>query len=275
MSLLDLMRFGSAPVLSSEQGRIVARYKRLREVGRQLNNRLVARLSKEILDEGGRKLGILQGGVFVFDSEDETAVLMDYCLYDVRLSGRNMIEQYLIDSPPDADSDEMACLRAMQHAEYALFVVESVERGVGVAGRDLFSGEESLIIDIGLGATAEPGLVVATRILHFDDFSMMSGAALPFGVVEEREVGEWTRRFARASDAHKPFDPAPLIRKCLRQGSLSSIEYRVLGDPPEGTRRRTARRPQVDDREPARVSRNAPCPCGSGKKFKQCCLKRR
>lgn len=29
----------------------------------------------------------------------------------------------------------------------------------------------------------------------------------------------------------------------------------------------------VDGRAPAAVGRNAPCPCGSGRKFKQCCGK--
>jgi len=27
-------------------------------------------------------------------------------------------------------------------------------------------------------------------------------------------------------------------------------------------------------RDPARVGRNEPCPCGSGKKFKKCCLRK-
>ncbi len=29
------------------------------------------------------------------------------------------------------------------------------------------------------------------------------------------------------------------------------------------------------NRRPPRVGRNEPCPCGSGRKFKHCCLKRR
>ena len=30
--------------------------------------------------------------------------------------------------------------------------------------------------------------------------------------------------------------------------------------------------PKQMDRHPPRVGRNEPCPCGSGKKFKRCCL---
>lgn len=33
-------------------------------------------------------------------------------------------------------------------------------------------------------------------------------------------------------------------------------------------------KPQPIHRESIRIGRNAPCPCGSGKKYKNCCLKR-
>ena len=148
----------------ANRGEIISRYQHLRLVGRKLNHKLVGRLSKDVLHDGGRKLGILKRGTLVFNSEDETSVLMDYCLYDVRHKGRNAIEQYLIDSPPDPESDEMTCLRAMQHAIYSLFVVESVERGLGVAVRELRSNEILLVVDMGFGSTAQPGLVFASRL---------------------------------------------------------------------------------------------------------------
>jgi hypothetical protein len=118
MNLMDLFRRRQdvSPVVNREA--VLARYRRLRAVGRDLNNRLVARLSKDALHEGGRRLGILRGGALVFETEDQAAVLMDYCLYDVRRKGRTTIEQYLIDSQPEPEADEMACLRSMQHAIY-------------------------------------------------------------------------------------------------------------------------------------------------------------
>ena len=35
------------------------------------------------MKEGARRLGILSNDDFVFDSEDQTNVLMDYCIYNV------------------------------------------------------------------------------------------------------------------------------------------------------------------------------------------------
>jgi hypothetical protein len=112
MNLRDLFRSSGIASHVANRGEIVSRYQHLRMVGRSLNSKLVARLSKDILHEGGRKLGILRGGTLVFESEDETAVLMDYCLYDVRRKGCNTIEQYLIDLPSDPESDELICLGA-------------------------------------------------------------------------------------------------------------------------------------------------------------------
>ena len=138
MGLSDFFR-REEPGTTPDRAGIVTRYKHLRAVGRTLNHKLVQRLSKDVLHEGGRKLGLLKRDTLVFNSEDETAILMDYCIYDVRRKGRNAFEQYLLDSAPAPESDEMVCLRAMQRAVYSLFIVESVIRGFGVAVRDLLS----------------------------------------------------------------------------------------------------------------------------------------
>ncbi|MBN2475975.1 MAG: hypothetical protein JXB62_15290 [Pirellulales bacterium] len=83
-------------------------------------------------------------------SEDETCVLIDYCVYDVYHDGQNTVEQYLGDCPPDPDSDEMTCLAAMRYATYAMVAVRRVERGVGRHVRNLFTEETRLLVDVKL-----------------------------------------------------------------------------------------------------------------------------
>jgi hypothetical protein len=258
----------------TERTELVSRYKRLRSVGLNLNNKLVSRLSKDALHEGGRRLEILHNNTLVFNSEDESSILMDYCLYNVRSKGRNAIEQYLIDSPPDPESDEMACLRAMQHATYSMFLVQTVERGLGVVARDLRSNETVLIIDMGFGSTAKPGLIFASRLLFHDGFAMTGGAALPVGLPpkdqQEAVIAKVMKALsaAAASSDEGLFDPAPLISACLDKGLSSNIQY---GEPPT---RVSKRQQQLDNMQSAKVGRNDRCPCGSGKKFKHCCMKR-
>lgn len=269
----------------ADRAAIVARYKRLRAVGSKLSDELVQRISKDVLHEGGEKLGILQRGILVFNTEDETAILMDYCLYNVHRNGRNAIEQYLLDSPPAPDSEEMACLRAMQRAIYSMFVVESAVPNFGVTVRDLLSKKTDpiLIVDMGLGSTAQPGLVFASRLRFHEGFAITGGAALPISVMSENQRHELVEKLARTVivDEGRPFDPAPLIREYLKRGYSSRIQYqeptgRLVGRQREPEPRgRLVERPR--EPEPIRsekTSRNAPCPCGSGKKFKNCCLKR-
>jgi hypothetical protein len=270
MSLIDLFRRNDVASQGGGHREIISRYKHLRTVGIEVNNKLVSRLSKEALQEGARKLGMLRRGMFVFDSEDETSVLMDYCLHDVRSEGRNAIEHYLIDSPPELESDEMACLRAKQHSIYSLFMVESVERGFGVRVRDLLSNEVHFVVDIGLGSTCRPDLVFASRLLRHDNFTMTGGAALPVGILHPQQRDSRLKQLVAGIRPDKAghFDPAPLIRACLSLGSSAHVRYQ---DP---TGHLAEQQRLSNESSIAKVPRNASCPCGSGKKFKNCCMKR-
>lgn len=259
---------------------IVARYQRLREIRLRLNNELVARLSPDVLKEGAKKIGMLHGGTFVFDSEDETCVLMDYCIYDVYRKGRNAVEQYLCDCPPDPDSDEMACLHAMQHATYALIAVLRVEPGVGCHVRNLFTEETQLLVDMGFSKTARRGAILATRLLDLGGFVSTAGAALPVGILDDDQLDEWQRELRAGADDDR-HDPAPFIRSCLQKGASSYIRYEGMnterlpnvrgGFLPAGTsaqQRRTSAK-----RRASKAVANRRCRCGSGKMFKNCCGK--
>src|SRR5262249_23476173 len=141
---------------------ILPRYQQLREVGRGVSATLVKRLSKDILDEGGEKLGIMRDGVLVFGSESETSVLMDYCINDVRRGGKTAVEHYLEEAPYPPGSDEMVFLHALKDSYFSMFLVESVEPGIGVNVLDAFRDRRLFIADIGFGNSASPGLLIAT-----------------------------------------------------------------------------------------------------------------
>ena len=78
MGLRDFVLRNDAGANIPNRDEILSRYRQLRAVGRKINHKMVERLSKDVLHEGGKKLGILQQGVLVFNSEDESAVLMDW-----------------------------------------------------------------------------------------------------------------------------------------------------------------------------------------------------
>lgn len=255
---------------AADRSRIIARYRAVRATNIQLNQLLVNRLSKDVVDEGADRLRMKQNGVIVLDSEDEMAVLMDYCIHDIRRNGCNAVEQYLIDSPPDPDSDEMECLRAKQHAIYSLFNVEKTQPGFGVIVRDLFSNETIQVVDIGLSSSAVPGAFLVSRLMTYADFSMTNGATLPIGIVPAGDqteiISKLVASIPRTADGELDF--APLIRSILKNDHMDNVRYR---DPEESL----AGRPSNSRRSRSgKIGRNSPCPCGSGNKYKRCCIRK-
>jgi hypothetical protein len=239
---------------------------------------MVARLARDAVQEGGRKLGLLRGDTFVFGSEDETSVLMDYCLYHVRRNGRNAVEQYCCDFPPVPGNDESVCQRAMQNAIYSLFRVDTTEPGVALAVTDLATDEQFLLVDIGLSQTAKPGVVFLSRLLLFEDFAATGGAALPLGQLSPRELASFSAEWKKVSASRDAgYDPSPLIHDCLQRGLMDQTRYL---DPPNSPLRepQTLRIPRKQRAAILKRSGKADptrrCPCGSGKMFKNCCLKK-
>ena len=179
---------------------LVPFYKRLRQVGTQLNHKLIKTLSKETLHEGGRRLGILHRDTLVFDSEDAVSVLMDYCIYNVYSGGQNAVQRYLAESPLLADSDEMIVLRASQAAYYAILQVTDAEPGVGVAVRDALRGSTGFMVDVGFGSSAQPGWLLAGRVVPLDDFLMSGGASLPVNSKAKAQIANELKRSGGVTD---------------------------------------------------------------------------
>ena len=252
---------------SQERTQLKSDYQHWRAVGMGLNNLLVKRLAKTELHAGAKKLGLLSGGTLVFDSVDECAILFDYCIHHVRTEGRNAVERELVLRSDAPESDELTCLQALQHSIYSLFIVEAVERGVGVHVRDLRYNAELFLVDFGIGSSAVPGLILATRIISVAGLHMTGGAAIPLGQLPDEEVDSqfWQTMTTYLQSLSDDFDPAMFIRESLRAGMGSQIQFHDVGETSIG-------QPPVERlTQSEKVGRNAPCPCGSGKKFKHCC----
>jgi hypothetical protein len=262
---------------ASESSELVARYKQLPEAGLEQNNALIEELTKADFDEGGKDLGILKKNILVLDSEDEMAVLADYCLHDVRRDGLNAIERVLRGSPPPAGSDERELLEAKQRAYFSLFVVEATEPGVGIHVRDLLREELLFLVDIGLSVSAHPGVVMAIRVFAPAGIFMTTGAALPIGELSPGQIDElaYGIRGDFNYEDYRNLAPeearaltASIIRTSLERGAAQRIAYL---DPGEMSRPAHA---LLSSPAPRHDRRKLLCPCGSGKKYRQCCGKR-
>ena len=221
-------KFERHPALTPEQAALLDCYQRVRAVSMAVNTELVQRLAKDVLDEGGKKLGILQNGVFVFDTEDESSVLMDYCIYEVRRDGRNAVEQFLLDRPPALDSEEMVVLQAMQRAIYGVLAIDEVIPGLGVNVRDLLFNRKMFVADVGMSMSLSFGVVFASRLLPYEGFCTTTGAALPLGSMPPDQQRTLGKRLAKqlTRNGRSRLDPAALIRDCLARGVSSHVAYR-------------------------------------------------
>ncbi len=257
----------------TDYNELVNQYKQFRQITRKLHSSLPEYLSKKAFNTCGKKLGLMRRGTLVFNDEQEMAVLMDYCLYDYQEKGSNAISKHMADSKTDTDTDEYKTLRAMSESFYTLIRIEDILPGVGVRVNDLLSERQYLLIDIGFSETAEQGMVIATRLLPFEDFVMTSGAVL---AVDQESL---SRLFDFAFENYGSEDGnyievdmrqraeliAEIIRSCLDARSSSQIIYEDMPDDMEFE-------PDTEPLQPSgRIGRNESCPCGSGKKYKRCC----
>jgi hypothetical protein len=160
----------------------------------------------------------------------------------------------------------------MQAAFFSLFQVRDVVEGVGIRVTDLLRDQEHFLADVGFSQSAVEGIVLAARVLPFEGFIMTTGAALPV----ETDVLEWVAgsvgRSGMSAESMRELPPevwaqveAKVVRACLHsEGNQRTTYEDVPGGVPAATL----------SKDPAHVGRNAPCPCGSGKKYKKCCGRR-
>lgn len=172
----------------------------------------------------------------MFNSEHEMPILLDYCLYTDGRGGKTAIERYLEGNSPPESSDQMILLRAMRNSHYSVFEVKSIQRGRGATLFDMLRDEEFLLMDVGIGSTAVPGMFFAGRVLPVGEYFLTSGAFIPLSpdffmsTVMPALKKYWPNT---PSDEPVVLDPsqeaafsAQIIRAALRKGQLEMVAYK-------------------------------------------------
>jgi len=249
---------------------LVSRYKETRKIICDLQNgALLNYISEKTLDVCGKKLGVLQNKTLVLNDMDQIGVIIDYCIYDYREEGLNAINRYMDDSQLDPDSEKYRVVKAMSESFYTLVQVEDVLPGVGARVNDVMGNKQFLLADLGLSKTAGKGLVVATRLLPFEDFVTTSGAVLPVDMETLEEIFDYAFEHYGTEDGEyievdirqRADLTAAIIRICLQANVSDYIQYEDVEN---------IRVISPIHRE-TRIGKNEQCPCGSGKKYKRCC----
>ena len=256
----------------------LAYYKKLRVCQIELNRKLSNTIKKEELEKNGEALGIRRNGVLVFASEEIVNIFADHNIYKIDSSGRNAVHKWIEQHPPKENSDEKLVLEAMSIARYSIFTVDGLVPGYGVSTRDILQGDGGFIMDVGFSRSGIKGMLFAGRILAVDSaFSMTTGAMLPFDrksldTLENILVSSFKnynhKRFTASAEEEQVFETA-VIKMLLSTG----VADRFITEDVTGSIKRSSFRPIRSSQPKTGPSRNAPCPCGSGKKYKKCCGK--
>jgi hypothetical protein len=157
-------------------------YQAYRKAARELNHQLMdALVERPVLMRAARALDIARGNTFVFESEAEMNVLMDYALYEYRLHGQSLVQRYR-EQTPSLSPMQRELLDGMCQAYTSLFritEVQAAESTLVLADR-LQQREDIPLIDILFSRTVEPDMLLFTRIVPLPMMNMTAGIAFVF-----------------------------------------------------------------------------------------------
>ena len=161
---------------------IIEKYKTYRKTGMKLNHKIMNTcLDRDVLMRSARLLGIARGNTLIFDSEDETSVLMDFALNEYRVNNKNTIEIYRerIGWQNEIEKD---ILDALLSSYTSLFKITSISEAENTLFlNDILNKKDNIkLIDIAFSKTAIPGLLLFIRLVPFKDFNMTSGISFVF-----------------------------------------------------------------------------------------------
>lgn len=199
---------------------LVDRYRMYREANRKLNHKVMkACLERDVVMKSANLLGIAKRDALLFDSMDETDVLMDFALNDYKVDGRNAIQNYRENY--GGNEPELDILDALLSSYTSLFKVTHISRAESLIFlNDIINRQEHMgLIDIALSETGTPGMLLFLRLVSFRDFNMTSGGSFAFpGGLE----GYLVRKYKKLSK--KVESDSESVRRFVSFYLLSKIE---------------------------------------------------
>jgi len=190
---------------------LVEKYKTYRKTAKELNHKIMdSCLEHDVLMESARLLGIVREDTLIFDSEDETSVLMDFALNEYKVNNKNTIEIYR-EKIGWQNEIEKEISDALLSSYTSLFKVASITEAENtILLNDILNKKDDIkLIDIAFSESAVPGLLLFIRLVPFKDFNMTSGVSFVFhGELENyllRKYKKLSKKVKSDSDSIKRF----------------------------------------------------------------------
>jgi hypothetical protein len=179
------------------------RYQAFREAAKALTQDVMeALVDHAVLSRAGRALDVARGHTFVFESESEMNVVMDYALYEDLVDGQSLVQRYR-DQATSLSPLQRELLDAMAHAYASLFRTTAIipaEHALVLT--DLLGQRPDIrLIDIRFSQTAAPGMLLFTRIVPLPELNMTTGMAFAFPGWREASLRRRAQRLSKRAQA--------------------------------------------------------------------------
>ncbi|MGC9259949.1 MAG: YecA family protein [Phycisphaerae bacterium] len=251
------------------------RYRHLRAESRLLNNEIAKTFDKDTILRAAKMLGMLHGKTITGELELASELIPEFATYGVFTDGENLVQRFRC-THPQADPVRQMILDAKSQAIFTFIgVVETYPTESAMVVEDLLlDNQRMLLADGSLSAGAAAGDVICARMIHVEPFWMTTGLGMSMGMNTRDPalldyIATGVPRILRTDPdncdlLHGEF--AAAIVKMMISDHRECDEYEDNGSDTN----EVASEP-VELLQSQRVERNAPCPCGSGKKYKKCC----
>lgn len=167
------------PTPSLSRGEVLARYRHLREISKRHLSDAMGFLSKDAILHHARRLGLADGKILIFGSEDELTLAFDLAIHTAPEGRSRAIDRYARSTQLAQGSDEALVLDAMRSARFAVVIVERRHETAGLIVTDLYREIELWLVDEGLEISLPAGTAFATRYYAPDGFVMTAGVGMP------------------------------------------------------------------------------------------------
>lgn len=246
--------------------------------------RMAEGLPKELFIRAGEDLGFVKDGrTFVLEDITDGDYVLDRAIHDIRWEGKRWIERVCDEDIGKYQAEEQALLKAHREPVFSLYEVMDVHSGRGMRLRDIFGGKELFLTDFGFGTTGSKGLIMAARVISHNGIHYTSGVTMIYRHERAGQMIEQLHVLYREQGDTPAWKEtmrtqAPALFRKYRKGDMK-VELTPVSNASFGPLKiRVGKVEEMQQHPPEEVrpytGRNEPCPCGSGKKYKKCCLEK-
>lgn len=206
----------------------LARYRRLREINKGQQSGALDRIASDTILEFGRRLGLVHGRTLACDDPSEITLLFDLAVYTGKAGRSRGIDRYARHAGLTLSGDETMMLHAAQNSRFRLWRIEGPHEIAGLWVTDITSGDRIWLIDEGLEASCQAGLIFAGRLMVVDDFVMTCGVLVPLGLTLLAAAEDYIPNLPHDNREDLLNDPRFAIgvyRAAIETGTMESMEF--------------------------------------------------